>query len=320
MDFASMKRNRKESMNKLVQESEKQQNKSFEPDERFWTPTTDDEGKGYAVLRFLPAPPGEEKEYVTYYQHNFQGPGGHWYNEKSLTTFNKKDPVGEFNRKLWNNGTEEGKDQARKQKRQLKYISNILVLKDPAKPENEGGVFLYRYGPMIYEKIDKALKPEFEDEERFNPFDLWEGANFKLKIKSKTIQLGERRVNIPNYEDSSFDRISALDDDDEKLEHIWKQSHPLAPFVDSTEFKSYEELEQRLNYVMEDVVSEDSSKNVEQEETPTPKSEPKHEEEDVDPLPEKHSFASSEEETPEETENEETEAKKNYDKFRNLAK
>ena len=317
MDFASMKRNRKESLNKLVAESEKQQAKSFEPDQRFWTPTTDDEGKGYAIIRFLPIPPGEEAPYAWYYQHNFQGPGSHWYNEKSLSTFKKKDPVGEFNRKLWGKG-EEGQAQARKQKRQLKYVANILVLKDPAKPENEGGTFLYRFGPMIFEKIDKAIKPDFADETPFNPFDFWEGANFKLKIKSKKIQIGGRVVPIPNYEDSSFDVVSVLDEDDEKLEHIWKQCHLLNEFGAPESFKTYEELENRLNFVMEDVVSETSGDT--EIETPPPASQNNHalsydKEDDVDPLPEK----AVETETEMEKVDEETETKKNYDRFRDLA-
>ena len=322
MDFASMKRNRKESLNKLVEETEKQSKQQYEQDKRFWSPTVDDDGKGFAVIRFMPPPPGEEMPYVNYYQHNFKGPGGHWYNERSLTSLNQKDPVGEFNRKLWNNGTQAGKDQASAQKRQQKFVANILVIKDSANPEAEGGVYLYKYGPMINGKIEAAIKPEFDDEP-FNPFDMWEGANFKIKIKPKD--------KWRDYSESGFDRVTELcDGDDEKLEHIWKQCHSLQEFVDPKLFKSYEELEQRLNFVMEDVVSDDSSDTAtDTEDAPQPSQNSTQAvpEDDVDPLPER----STEVETLPEGENlptpqsnepdsEETEAKKNYDKFRNLAK
>jgi len=208
---------------------------------RFWKPEVDASGNGYAVIRFLPAPDGETIPWAKLYSHAFQGVGG-WYIENSLTTLNDKDPVGEVNRRLWNSGDDADKETARKQKRKLSYYSNIYVVKDPKHPENEGRVFLYKYGKKIHDKILAAMQPEFQDEEPVNVFDLWEGANFKLKIK--------KVAGYWNYDSSEFDNVSALSADDDVLEATWKSEHSLEAFTSKENFKSYEDLERRLNMVL----------------------------------------------------------------------
>ena len=247
---------------KLVKEVEKMNNTSG-GDDRLWKLDVDKSGNGYAVLRFLPAPDGEDLPFVKLYSHAFQGPGG-WYIENSLTTLNQKDPVSEYNTSLWNNGTEAGKDTARRQKRKLTYISNVYVVKEPANPENEGKVFLYKYGKKIFDKLMAAMQPEFEDESPIDPFDLWQGANFKLKAKNVA---GYR-----NYDSSEFAQPSSLNDDDEALEALWKKEYSLQDFVGADQFKSYDDLKKRLTYVLgnaastkrldEEVVNEEETSNV----------------------------------------------------------
>ena len=247
---------------KLVKEVEKMNNTSG-GDDRLWKLDVDKSGNGYAVLRFLPAPDGEDLPFVKLYSHAFQGPGG-WYIENSLTTLNQKDPVSEYNTSLWNNGTEAGKATARRQKRKLTYISNVYVVKDPANPENEGKVFLYKYGKKIFDKLMAAMQPEFEDESPIDPFDLWQGANFKLKAKNVA---GYR-----NYDSSEFAQPSSLNDDDEALEALWKKEYSLQDFVGADQFKSYDDLKKRLTYVLgnaastkrldEEVVNEEETSNV----------------------------------------------------------
>ena len=241
MSFSTLKKRSGSSLESLVKEAEKLNKQGPGADERFWKPELDKSGNGYAVIRFLPAPDGEELPWAKVYSHAFQGPGG-WYIENSLTTVNKKDPVGEVNRKLWNSGLDSDKDIARKQKRKLSYYTNIQVVRDPAHPENEGKVFLYKFGKKIYDKITAAMQPEFEDETPINPFDLWEGANFKLKIC--------KVAGFWNYDKSEFDSVSALDTDDAKLEAIWKEEHSLTAFTNEDQFKTYEELQTRLNEVL----------------------------------------------------------------------
>ena len=214
-------------------------------DDRLWKPTVDKAGNGQAVLRFLPAPAGEELPWVRVWDHGFQGPSGKWYIENSLTTLNKPDPVGELNSELWNSGIESNKEIARKQKRRLSYISNVLVVRDPANPENEGKVFLYKFGKKIFDKIKDVMQPTFEDEKPVNPFDLWEGANFKLRIR----QVDGYR----NYDKSEFDGATPLDENEDKLEEIWGKTHSLAAFLDPSNFKSYDELKQKLNTVLSGV-------------------------------------------------------------------
>ena len=226
---------------KLVKEVEKMNNTGGNTDDRIWKLDVDKSGNGYAVIRFLPAPEGEDLPFVKLYSHAFQGPGG-WFIENSLTTLGQKDPVSEYNSLLWNNGTDAGKETARKQKRKLTYVSNIYVVKDPANPENEGKVFLYKYGKKIFDKIMEAMKPEFADETPINPFDFWAGANFKLKIR--------RVEGYQNYDKSEFGSAEALFDDDAKLEEIYNSLYNLNEFTDPKNFKSYEKLKERLDSVL----------------------------------------------------------------------
>ena len=226
---------------KLVQQVEKMNKTSGSGDDRLWKPEVDKAGNGYAVIRFLPAPDGEELPWAKLYTHAFQGTGG-WYIENSLTTLGQKDPVSEHNSQLWNSGIESDKEIARKQKRKLSYYANIYVVKDSANPHNEGQVFLYKFGKKIFDKITAAMQPEFEDEDPINPFDFWAGANFKLKIK--------KVAGYWNYDSSEFDRQSALLDDDDAMEAIWKKEYSLAELVAPDQFKSYDELKKRLDYVL----------------------------------------------------------------------
>jgi hypothetical protein len=226
---------------KLVKEVEKMNNTSSGADERLWKPEMDKTGNGYAVIRFLPAPDGEELPWAKMYSHAFQGPGG-WYIENSLTTTGGKDPVSEYNRELWNSGNEADKDTVRKQKRKLSYYANIYVVQDKANPHNEGGVFLYKFGKKIFDKIMESMQPEFEDETPINPFDFWQGANFKLKLK--------KVAGYWNYDSSEFDRIAPLLDDDDALEAVWQKQYSLSSLVASDQFKSYEDLEKRLKMVL----------------------------------------------------------------------
>ena len=244
MSFADLKKQSKlgSLTAKLVKEVEKMNNNgSTTGDDRIWKLECDKGGNGYAVIRFLPAPNGEDLPFVKLYSHAFQGPDG-WYIENSLTTLNQKDPVSEYNTSLWNNGTDAGKETARKQKRKLTYVANIYVVKDPANPSNEGQVFLYKFGKKIFDKLTAAMQPEFEDEEAIDPFDFWQGANFKLKAKNVA---GYR-----NYDSSEFARQDALLDDDDAMEAIWKKEYSLAELVAPDQFKSYDELKKRLDYVL----------------------------------------------------------------------
>jgi len=243
MSFADLKKQSKlgNLTAKLVKEVEKMNTSSGSSDDRLWKLDVDKSGNGYAVIRFLPAPNGEDLPFVKLYSHAFQGSGG-WYIENSLTTLGQKDPVSELNSELWNNGTDAGKELARKQKRKLTYISNIYVVKDPANPQNEGKVFLYKYGKKIFDKLTAAMQPEFEDEEAIDPFDFWQGANFKLKAKNVA---GYR-----NYDSSEFAAQGALLDDDDAMEAIWKKQYSLAELVAADQFKSYDELKKRLDYVL----------------------------------------------------------------------
>tara|TARA_R110002126_G_scaffold118463_1_gene258545 strand:+ start:535 stop:1452 length:918 start_codon:yes stop_codon:yes gene_type:complete len=242
--FADLKRARKTSLESLISETNKLNSPGDNQDrnsDNLWKPTVDKAGNGYAVIRLLPAPVGEDLPWVRVFNHGFQGPGG-WYIEDSLTTLGKKDPVSEHNSMLWNSGIESNKDIVRKQKRRLNYITNIYVVSDPSAPENEGKVFLYKFGKKIFDKINDMMNPQFQDEQPVNPFDLWEGANFKLKIRQVE---GYR-----NYDKSEFDRAEPLLDDDDKMESIWKSQHALAEFVNPANFKSYEELQAKLNRVL----------------------------------------------------------------------
>ena len=247
MSFASLKKasSKGDTFAKLTREIDKlnQPAAGSSADERFWKPELDKSGNGYAVIRFLPAPDGEEMPWAKVWSHAFKGPGGQWYIENSLTTLGKDDPVGELNRELWNSGRDSDKEIARAQKRKLSYYSNIYVVTDPAHPENEGRVFLYKFGKKIFDKLVEAMQPAFADETPVDPFNFWKGADFKLKI---------RKVDgYWNYDKSEFAAPSVLGGfDDDKLESIWKEGYSLAEFEDTKNFKSYEQLQARLNLVL----------------------------------------------------------------------
>lgn len=266
--FAQLKNARKTQFEKLASDLNKQQSSSNE-DNRYWKPEVDKAGNGFAVIRFLPPAEGEESPFIQFWDHGFQGPGG-WYIERSLTTLGQKDPVGEYNSQLWNTGVDENKETARKQKRRLHYVSNIYVVKDPAHPENEGKVFLYQYGKKIFERLKEVMFPQFEDEEAMNPFDFWEGANFKLKIRNYE---GYR-----NYDKSEFEPSSPLSNDDDELESIWKKQYKLQPLIDPSTFKSYDQLKARLHRVLgwnhnqfeERPEIAESAENIQEESTPKP--------------------------------------------------
>jgi hypothetical protein len=244
MSFKDLKKNRSKSLEKLSSQLDKMASKGYSDPlkEKYWSPTRDSAGNAFAIIRFLPAPEGEDMPFVRIWDHGFQGPGG-WYIEKSLTTLQQDDPVGKYNSQLWNSGVESDKEQARKQKRRLKYHTNILVIKDSANPENEGKVMLFAFGKKIFDKLNDLMNPEFEDEKPVNPFDFWEGANFKLKVRMYE--------GYPNYDKSEFDDPSELfDGDEEKLEEVYNQLHSLQELVDPSQFKSYEELEAKLHRVL----------------------------------------------------------------------
>lgn len=244
--FDALKKNRKKSLDKLKDQIDKLATKSYaDPNEdKFWKPTRDKAGNAFAIIRFLPGtdPSGEEAPFIRTWDHGFQGPTGLWYIEKSLTTLNKPDPVSELNSTLWNSGVEADKEQARKQKRRLKYISNIYVIKDSANPENEGKVFLFSYGKKIYDKINDMMFPQYEDEQEVNPFDLWEGANFRLKVR--------KFEGYSNYDKSEFDSSGPLFDDDDKLEEVFNQQYSLKDLLNESNFKSYDELKTKLHRVL----------------------------------------------------------------------
>ena len=243
MSFSALKESSGK-FDKLQNELEKLNtptNTSSFQDDRFWKPELDKSGNGYAIIRFLPQPADEELPWVRLWNHAFKGPGG-WYIENSLTTINKKDPVSEYNTELWNSGNESDKDIARKQKRVLKYYANIYVVKDAKHPEHEGKVMLFKFGKKIFDKITEAMNPEFADEEALNPFDLWKGADFKLKI---------RKVDgYWNYDKSEFSVPKQLLDTDDELEAVWKKEYSLKAFTASDQFKNYDELKEKLNRVL----------------------------------------------------------------------
>jgi hypothetical protein len=244
MSFANLKRNR-DQISKLVQAAESvggNQNKQSYGDDRFWKPTVDKSNNGYAVIRFLPASEGSDLPWNRYWDHGFKGPTGKWYIERSLTSIGQNDPVGELNSRLWNTGLESDKQKARVQKRRLHYVSNVMVVNDPGNPANEGKVFLYQYGKKIFDKLMDSMQPEFDDETPVNPFDFWEGANFKLKIRDVE---GYR-----NYDKSEFAEVSAVSQSDEELEKIYNSMHDLREFTDPKNYKSYDELKAKLVSVL----------------------------------------------------------------------
>ena len=254
--IAALKRS-KSNLDTLIGElnkvAEPQSQKQSYSDDRFWKPELDKSGNGYAVFRFLPAVKNEDLPWARLWSHAFQGPGG-WYIENSLTTLNKKDPVSESNSLLWNSGVDADKEIARKRKRKLSYIANVLIINDAKHPENEGQVKLFKFGKKIFDKITEAMKPEFEDEKPINPFDFWEGANFKLKI---------RKVDgYWNYDKSEFDSPTAIASNDEAIEEIWNKQYALKPFLAPENFKSYDELKSKLDKVLSGVRNTGTAEDV----------------------------------------------------------
>ena len=245
--FSAMKKSRQSSLEALTKELSKLNTQQGpDDDNRFWKPTVDKAGNGMATIRFLPPPTGEDMPFVRVFEHGFKGPTGLWYIENSLTTLGKQDPVSEYNSQLWNSTSDDAspaRKQAREQKRRLNFVSNILVVKDSANPSAEGKVFLYKYGKKIFDKINEAMNPQFDDEKPMNPFDFWEGANFKLKIRQVE---GYR-----NYDKSEFESPAPISEDDDYLEKLWKQQHSLQEFLDPKNFKSYDELKAKLARVLD---------------------------------------------------------------------
>ena len=246
MDFDTLKSSSSnfDKLTKALEQNlapEDQSNKNKYQDDRYWKPEMDKTGNGYAVIRFLPSVEGEDLPWQRVWSHAFQDKGG-WYIENSLTTLSQKDPVSEENTRLWNTGIDSDKEIARKRKRKLSYHANILVVSDPKHPENEGQVRLYKFGKKIFDKITEAMQPAFDDESPINPFDFWKGANFKLKI---------RKVDgYWNYDKSEFEGVTAVADNDDKIKEIWSKEHALKAFVDPSNFKSYEELKEKLHRVI----------------------------------------------------------------------
>jgi len=247
--FANLKKRRISDLEKLQSEIEKinkPQTNFSRDDDRFWKAELDKSGSGYAVIRFLPALDDDKTAFVRVFNHGFQGPGG-WYIENSLTTIGQKDPLSEYNSVLWNSGIEANKEIARKQKRRLTYFSNIYVVEDKANPQNEGKVFLFRFGKKIFDKISSMSNPEFEDETEVDVFNLWDGANFKLKI---------RKVDgFSNYDKSEFMTPAPLSEDESEMERVFGEQHDLEEFIDQKSFKTYDELKTRLDTVLGNIES-----------------------------------------------------------------
>lgn len=261
LSITELKKQKKSSLEKLNQKLQELSAPTYQDDSsKYWKPEVDKAGNGFATIRFLPAPKGEDIPFVRYWMHSFKGPTGQYYIENSLTTLNKADPVAELNSRLWNSSDSDSspeRKQAREQKRKLVYVANILVVQDPAHPENNGKVFLFKFGKKIFDKLNDAMNPSFQDEEPLNPFDPWDGANFKLKIRNVE---GYR-----NYDKSEFDKPSMVAEKDDELENIWSQCNSLEELVGPEKFKSYNDLKERLNRVLgitgdsalPDVVSDD---------------------------------------------------------------
>ena len=276
MSLQALKKNRKAAIEKLANTAKDEGGgKKSYGDDRYWAVKRDKAGNASAVIRFLPAPDGEEVPWVRYWDHGFQGPSGRWYIENSLTTIGKDDPVSDYNSEIWNRpGSEEDKkaDHAlvRQRKRRLHYVSNIYVVKDSANPENEGKVFLYKYGKKIFDKINDVMDPKFEDQDAVNPFDLWDGANFRLRVC--------KEAGWVNYDKSEFASPSALHKDDEVLEDIYSKVHSLEALLDPKNYKSYGELKEKFIAVLgEDPFGDEPAKaerKVSERSDPEPENEP----------------------------------------------
>ena len=250
VDFASLKKNRSKSFDALNAELSKVSSGKGnfkDPDEdKYWKPTRDAAGNAFAIVRFLPAPPDEDLPFVVLYDHGFKGPNGQWYIENSRTTIGEPDPVSEYNSELWNVSADDNsptRKQARDQKRRKHYIAGIQVIKDSGNPDNNGKVFLYKFGAKIYGKLNDLMNPQFEDEKPVNPFDFWGGANFRVKVT------GQGRDT--SYDKSEFDAPSEhLDGDDEALEALYKTQYSLKEVIAPEKFKTYDQLKTKLYRVL----------------------------------------------------------------------
>lgn len=265
MDIQALK-SRSIDIDKLVQAAQEANggnDNKRQVDERIWKPTVDKAGNGYAVIRFLPGPEGADLHWARYWDHGFKGPTGKWYIEKSLTSIGQQDPVSEANSKLWNSGNDDDKEIVRQRKRRLHYVTNILVLNDPSNPENNGKVFLYQFGKKIFDKIIDQMQPQFPDESPVNPFDLWSGADFTLKIANVA---GYR-----NYDRSDFKSPSALfDGDEEKLQSVVNQLHTFEEWTDTKNYKSYDQLQTKLMEVLGESTSPANNPMASVESSPVP--------------------------------------------------
>lgn len=267
--FQELKKNRSAGISKLIAQAEKASGGGGEKsytDKRLWSPAVDKAGNGYAVIRFLPAAKGEELPWVRYWDHGFKGSTGRWYIENSLTSIGQKDPLAELNSKLWNSGREEDKDLARQRKRRLHYVVNIMVISDPSNPANDGKVMLFKFGKKIFDKILDLMQPQFQDEKPVNPFDFWEGCEFKLKIRNVE---GYR-----NYDKSEFAAAAPfLGGDEAKLEAVYDQLFALKDFIDPKNYKTYAELERKLAEVIGEtgqVLSTAENVDLQDNNTPSP--------------------------------------------------
>ena len=259
MNFSNLKKQSKD-FSTLLKKVDDLNKPTYDKDDttnNYWKPTQDKAGNALAVIRFLPGPAVDGDDalpWAQYWDHGFQNKiTGKWYIENSLTTIGQKDPVSEYNSTLWNTSGDDNspeRKQARDQKRRLHYVSNIYVVSDPKNPENEGKVFLFKYGKKIFDKITKMMNPDLESEQKINPFDLWTGAHFKLKMTRQNVNIGGRNVSFPNYDESVFLAPGPLFDDDAELESVWKNEYSLKEIVDQKNFKTYEELKRKLEEVM----------------------------------------------------------------------
>ena len=266
MDIQALRKMRNQDFSKIAGEFEKIANPQTESksyaDDRFWRLEGDKAGNGTATLRFLPRVEGDELPWVRIFSHGFQGPTGKWYIENSLTTLGENDPVGELNTQLWNSGSEANKEIARKQKRKLSFIANVLIVSDPKHPENEGQVKLFKFGKKIFDKIMDKARPTFEDEKPVNVFDLWEGANFKLRMRKKD--------GYANYDESLFSDPVAVSESEDELLRIVNAQHKLSEFTDRKNFKSYDELKKKLSEVLsgDSFASKSAAEIAEEEDRP----------------------------------------------------
>ena len=233
--------------NKLNQKQESQQaGQPVNADQRFYKPKFNKDGTFSAVVRFLPGPVkdgNEEISMIKKYSHYFSGPGGK-YDEECLTTISQQCPVCDENKKCWDAGD---KQTSRTRARVNSGITNILVINDPQAPENNGKVFLYKFGKKIIEKINEAKKPTNPTKKAIEVFSYYEGANFYITGKKTVTAEGQK---FTDYTSSSFESNPSAIGDDNYIESIDKQLHSVEEFIKPTNFKSYAALQELFSRVM----------------------------------------------------------------------